>query len=126
MDTATLVGLSVALATALAGWITALATRRKISAEAESTSVSTMTNVVDTVRGEMKRLETQVKEYRAIAERARDELAEALEAIAALERTNDDLRWRLARFEELLIREHGYTRDALPHRRNSDPPDTPL
>jgi chromosome segregation ATPase len=126
VDTATLVGLTVALATALAGLVTATTTRRKIGAEAEATSVSTMGDVIDTVRDEMDRLRDQVKTYRDRIDRMTDDLDNARQKIADLEHTNDDLRWRLARLEELLVREHGYTADQLPHRRASDPPDVPL
>ena len=98
MNTAAIVGLIAGLFTGLGGLFTAWWTRRQINATAESTSISTMKEVVLSVRNEMQRL--------------KDDNEILLLRVNDLEHVSDQQRFRIAKLEAW-IAEQGHDPHSL-------------
>lgn len=88
MNAGSIIAVVIGVLTGIGGVITALVTRRKIKAESESLSISTMRAVVESVRQELERLKD-------INENLQLRLQE-------VEASNQQLRWRLTKLEEFL------------------------
>lgn len=91
MNTATILGVVAGIFTGLGGLATALWTRRQINATAESTSISTMKEVVMSVRDEMSRLQ--------------DANENLLLRLQELEHVNTQLRYRVAKLEAWIAKQ---------------------
>lgn len=64
MNEAGWVAVVVAFLTGAGGWLTAASTKRKIDADSESVSISTMTSVLKTARDELKRANDELRDCR--------------------------------------------------------------
>lgn len=89
MNAAGIAGIVAAILTGVAGLFTAIWTRRKVSAEAESVSIATMQQVIKSVRAEMSRLADTNENMRL--------------QISELEHTNQALAFRVAKLEKWII-----------------------
>lgn len=85
MGGAEVAGWLTAIGTGIGGLVTAIVTRRKVTAETESVSITTMQKVVESVRTEMSRLQDANENLRL--------------RVGELEHTNQQLVFRLVKLE---------------------------